>query len=94
MSNAKQNQNWIRGTRGRTATAALASAILFVLEASRLDRPRRKPSPRWQISRAAPMGLIPYMGIRLPSVAQTVMAYLPRRDLRQGTVIQGPPAGT
>ena len=31
MSNAKQNQNWIRGTRGRTATAALASAILFVL---------------------------------------------------------------
>src|SRR5271166_986250 len=33
MSNAKQGRNWIREICGRTATAALASAIMFVLAA-------------------------------------------------------------
>ena len=72
MSNAKQNQNWIRGTRGRTATAALASAILFVLAGFAAGSAQAQTFTTLVDFAAAPMALTLSMVIRLSSAAETV----------------------
>lgn len=76
MNNPTQHRGWILGMHRRVAGAALALAICFYRQSSRPDRHKRRPSPRWRISRAAPMALTPHLAISSKAPTGTITARL------------------